>query len=80
MDFAISPGGLTVHNQKDWPCAVCRPDRSSEGRGYCLCRSCAKGMLIAAAAGVEGARELLNEVTDAMAMLEYRPEAQTLPI
>lgn len=80
MDYAMSPGGLTVHNRKDWPCAVCRPDRSSESRGFGLCSQCAQGMILAAQAGVEDARALLDDVTDALAMLEFRPEAQALPI
>ena len=80
MDYATSPSGLTVHNRKDWPCAVCRPDRSSEGRGFGLCSQCAKGMISAAEAGVEDARALLDDITDALAMLEFRPEESAPPI
>ena len=80
MDFATSPSGLTVHNRKDWACAVCRPDRSCEGRGFGLCSRCAKGMILAAGAGVEDARALLDDVTDALAMLEYWPEETAPPV
>ena len=80
MDYAMSPGGLMVHNRKDWPCAVCRPDRTSEGRGFWLCSQCAQGMIFAAEAGVEDARALLDDVTDALAMLEYRPGATAPPM
>jgi hypothetical protein len=37
-------------------------------------------MILAAQAGVEDARALLDDVTDALAILEFRPEAQELPI
>jgi hypothetical protein len=37
-------------------------------------------MILAAQAGVEDARALLDDVTDALAMLEFRPEAQALLI
>jgi hypothetical protein len=37
-------------------------------------------MIHAAEAGVEGARALLDDVTDALAMLEYRPGATAPPL
>ena len=76
MDFAMTPGGLLVHCREDWPCALCRPGHISEGRGYCLCLSCAYGIVAAASAGEQGARALLDEVTDALSLLEaQQPEA-----
>jgi hypothetical protein len=80
MDYAMSPGGLTVHTRKDWPCAVCRPDRMWEGRGFSLCAHCAQGMIFAAEAGIEDARALLDDVTDALALLEYRPTPAAPPM
>ena len=80
MEYAMSPSGLTVHSRKDWPCAVCRPSGCSEGRGFWLCAHCAQGLIVAAGAGVEGARDLLDDVTDALAMLEYRPGATAPPM
>jgi hypothetical protein len=70
MEFVMSPGGLLVHMRQDWPCAVCRSGAISESYGYCLCRSCAYAMVAAAGAGEEGARALLNEITEALSMLE----------
>ncbi len=70
MDFALSSGGLMVHSRKDWPCAVCRPQAIFESPGYCLCVKCAHGVMAAAGAGVEGARALLDEITDALVLLE----------
>jgi ribosomal protein L37AE/L43A len=70
MDYAVSHGGLLVHARKDWPCAVCRPEGMSEGRGFWLCAHCAHGMIVAAEAGMEGARALLPEVADALFSLE----------
>ena len=70
MDYAISRRGLLVHARRDWPCAVCRPQGSSEARGFWLCTRCAHGMIIAAEAGVEAARALLDDVTDALVRLE----------
>ena len=80
MEYAMSLNGLTVHSREDWPCAVCRPAGCSEGRGFCLCSQCAQGMIFAAEAGVEDARALLDDVTDALAMLEYRPGATAPPM
>ena len=70
VDYATSPGGLMVHSRRDWPCAGCRPSLISEGRGYCLCVKCAHGIISAAEAGSEGARALLDDVTDALVLLE----------
>jgi hypothetical protein len=70
MDDATSSGGLMVHSRTDWPCAGCRPNLISDGRGFCLCVKCARGVISAAEAGSEGARALLDDVTDALALLE----------
>lgn len=70
MDYAVSPGGLLVHSRKDWPCAVCRSSSVTDGRGLYLCVDCARGLLAAAGAGVESARALLDDVTDALVLLE----------
>jgi hypothetical protein len=70
MDYAVSRGGLLVHDRRDWPCALCRPQAISECRGFCLCSRCAHGMIVAAEAGIEGARALLDDVTDALVLLE----------
>ncbi len=72
MDFALSPNGLLVHDRKDWPCAICRPEKISDSWGYCLCLDCAHGLVAAAGAGYEGARALLDDVTDALATLEHQ--------
>ncbi len=69
MDYAMSPGGLMVHSRNDWPCAGCRP-RVSDSRGFCLCVKCAHGLINAAEAGLDGARALLDELTDALVLLE----------
>ncbi|MFB3921790.1 MAG: hypothetical protein ACE145_08710 [Terriglobia bacterium] len=79
MDYAMSPGGLMVHSRRDWPCAVCSPDRVSESRGFCLCARCAQGMIFAAEAGSEEARALLDDVTDALAMLVYQAGPASSP-
>ncbi len=77
MDYAVSRGGLLVHARQDWPCALCRPQGSSEARGFWLCARCAHGMIIAAEAGVEAARALLDDVTDALVRLEgHSPETR----
>lgn len=70
MDYAVSPGGLLVHARRDWPCALCRPQDIPECRGLWLCVHCAHGIVIAAEAGVEGARALLDDITDALVRLE----------
>ena len=80
MEYGMSTNGLTVHSRKDWPCANCRPAGCFEGRGFWLCAHCAQGMIHAAEAGVEDARALLDDVTDALAMLEYRPGATAPPM
>lgn len=80
MGYAMSPGGLMVHTSGEWPCAVCRPDRISEGRGFWLCAQCAQGMIFAAEAGSEDARALLDDVTDALALLEYQSGEAAPPL
>ncbi len=70
MDYAMSPGGLMVHSRNDWPCAACRPHTISDSRGFCLCVKCAHGLISAAEAGLDGARALLDEITDALVLLE----------
>jgi len=79
MEYVTSPSGLMVHRRNDWPCAVCRPERISEGRGFWLCSHCAQGMIFAAEAGIEEARALLDDVTDALALLEYHSSGAVAP-
>ncbi len=80
MEYGMSPNGLTVHSRKDWPCAICRPGACAESRGFWLCANCAHGMIHAVEAGVEGARALLDDVTDALAILEFQPGSMAPPI
>jgi ribosomal protein L37AE/L43A len=79
MDYAVSRGGLLVHARQDWPCALCRPQGSSEAQGFWLCARCAHGMIIAAEAGVEAARALLDDVTEALVRLEGQSHDCRLP-
>lgn len=72
MDHVLSPSGLMVHSRSDWPCVSCRPYLVSDSQGFCLCVRCAHGVINAAEAGFEDARELLDEVTDALVLLEGR--------
>ena len=70
MGYALSSGGLLVHDRKDWPCAVCRPESNSDRSGHCLCIECAHATMAAAGVGVDGARALLEDLTDALVLLE----------
>ena len=70
MNFVMSSRGLLVHSREDWLCAVCRPKEVVESRGCCLCLGCAQAMMAAAGAGEEGARDLLDDITDALSLLE----------
>jgi hypothetical protein len=70
MNYALSRNGLLVHNQEDWPCSVCRPDGIVGRDGYCLCLHCAHLTMVAACAGVGEAREILDDLTDALVVLE----------
>jgi len=70
VDFAMTPGGLLVHSCDEWPCAVCRPSQIAESRAYCLCLNCSYAIMAAASAGEQGARALLDEISDALSMLE----------
>jgi hypothetical protein len=74
MDYALSPNGLLVHDNEDWPCSVCRPDGIVGHDGYCLCLRCAHLTMAAAGAGVGGAREILDDLADALVALE--PQVQ----
>lgn len=70
MEFALSRSGLMVHDHEDWPCAVCRPERIRDSRGYCLCLRCARRVWAAAGSGAEDAIDLLDDLADALALLE----------
>ncbi len=70
MDYALSRNGLLVHDREDWPCSVCRPDGIVGRDGYCLCLRCAHLTMAAAGVGVIGAREILDDLTDALFALE----------
>ena len=65
----MTPGGLLVHSCEEWPCAVCRAGKIGESRAYCLCINCAYAIVAAASAGQQGARALLDEVSDALCLL-----------
>jgi hypothetical protein len=80
MDYVMSPGGLLVHTREDWPCAVCRPGEIMEGRGYCLCMECAHSVIVAAGAGVEDARALLDDITDALVLFGNGFSRSSLPV
>lgn len=70
MDYAMSAGGLMVHSRKDWPCACCRSHDVADSNGFCLCLKCARSLVQAAAAGVESVRALLDDITDALTLLQ----------
>lgn len=70
MDYAMSNGGLMVHSRADWPCACCRPRDVADGGGFCLCLKCARRVIQAVEAGVEGMRGLLDDITDALTLLQ----------
>ena len=70
MDYALSPNGLLVHDHEDWPCSVCRPDGIVGRDGYCLCLRCAHLTMAAAGVDVGGAREILDDLADALVALE----------
>lgn len=70
MDYAMSSGGLMVHSRCDWPCACCRPHDVADTNGFCLCLKCARGLIRAAEAGVENVRALLDDITDALTLLQ----------
>jgi hypothetical protein len=79
VDFAMTPGGLLVHSSDNWPCAVCRPSQIAESRAYCICLNCAYAIVAAASAGQPGARALLDEISDALSLLEaqqFEPRMQ----
>ncbi len=74
----MTPGGLLVHSCAEWPCAVCRPSQISESRSYCLCLNCAYAIVAAASAGEPGARALLDEISDALSLLQAQHFEQRL--
>jgi len=74
MSYYISPQGLLVHNRPDWPCAVCHPEGTSDRQAWYLCVGCAQEMLAAAGAGLDEARALMDDVTEALAFFEGSTE------
>ena len=79
VDFAMTPGGLLVHSCQEWPCAVCRPSEIAESRAYCLCINCAYAIVAAASAGEQGARALLDEISDALSLLAAQQTQPAVP-
>lgn len=80
MDYALSRGGLLVHSREDWPCAVCRPEGTSGRHGHCLCLRCAHTAMAAAGVGLDDARELLDDITDALVLLEPQMHIKELMV
>jgi hypothetical protein len=72
MDYILTAGGLLVHARKDWPCAVCRPEGAWDEYGSCLCVDCACAQVAAAEAGLESARAMLGDLTDALGQISAR--------
>ncbi len=70
MEYAMSPGGLMVHSREDWPCACCRAREVVDSKGFCLCLKCARSVIRAVEAGIEGMRGLLDDITDALTLLQ----------
>lgn len=70
MEYTMSPGGLMVHSRNDWPCACCRPHDVADSRGFCLCVKCARSLMRAAEAGVDGIRGLLDDLAEALTALQ----------
>jgi hypothetical protein len=70
MEYAMSTGGLMVHSRADWPCACCRSRELVDGKSFCLCLKCARRVIRAAEAGIEGMRALLDDITDALTILQ----------
>jgi hypothetical protein len=80
MEYAMSSSGLLVHSRPDWPCSMCRPGESQETRNFCLCLKCARSVVVAAGAGIADARELLDDVADALVMLECHSVQPTVAV
>lgn len=46
-DERISTAGMLIHDHDSWPCAMCRPQTSLDGRGSLLCVDCAAHLVSA---------------------------------
>jgi hypothetical protein len=79
MEYALSTGGLMVHSREDWPCACCRAREVADSNGFCLCLKCAGRVIRAAEAGIEGMRALLDDITDALTLLQNNNEESLMP-
>jgi hypothetical protein len=76
MDFATMPEGLLVHSNHVWPCAVCRPNSMAEGSGCFLCLDCASEMVEVAMARLDGSKDLLGDLRNALGLCEETPSRQ----
>ena len=72
MEYVLSSEKLLIHAREDWPCALCRLGDASERSGLWLCLHCAQNVILQVEAGVEGSRELLDEVADALVFIAAR--------
>ena len=47
FDEVVPTCGVLLHDQGNWPCAVCRPARLTAAAGSLLCVSCAQSLVVA---------------------------------
>lgn len=68
--MALAAERLLVHDREGSPCALCQPEHVWEGAGFGLCFDCVQSILVAAGAGSEEAWILLEEIFEALKLLE----------
>jgi len=75
MNFVVTRAGVMIHEQVEWPCAVCRPQDTIESGGAFLCLNCAHHVIENAVRDLDDERSGVSEVADAIALLEGRGTA-----
>ncbi|HEV2176843.1 MAG TPA: hypothetical protein VGW33_06540 [Terriglobia bacterium] len=68
-DDVVRTGGVLLHDESHWPCAMCRPQAPGKGGSF-LCVDCAHKIVMSSFTRFEGKLPCPASVEDTLAFLE----------
>ena len=68
-DDVVRTGGVLLHSESHWPCAMCRPQAARKSGSF-LCVDCAHKIVMSSFARFEGKLPCPSSVEDTLAFLE----------
>jgi len=75
-DDVVRTGGVLLHDESHWPCAMCRPQAAAKGGSF-LCVDCAHKIVVSSFARLEGKLPCPASVEDTLAFLETQAVLDT---